>query len=134
MSLDDVASYALYVSSVSTFWHVFCCQQQSCVCWQNLIGFLLIHSGDKQQKALGRDVARISWTRVSLPAYKQQACCAVNRYDSTYSQAQKSFAPIKHSTGTSRRLNCELFRVFSKKIMHVRASVQARGWPFLTCV
>jgi hypothetical protein len=28
--------------------------------------------------------------RVSLPAYKQQDCCAVRRHDSTYRRGQKS--------------------------------------------
>jgi hypothetical protein len=35
---DDVASYILYFSSVSTFWHVFYWQLNWGVCWQKLTG------------------------------------------------------------------------------------------------
>jgi hypothetical protein len=86
MSLDDVASCVLYFSSVSTFWQVFYCHLNCWVCWHNLTAFLSILSGDKQWKAIHRDMAAISKTRCFLPAYKQQACCAVRRYDSTKSR------------------------------------------------
>jgi hypothetical protein len=57
-------------------------------------GFLSIHSGDKQWKAIHRDVASISKAIVLVPACKQQAC-AVRGYDSTYSRDQKSLLTYK---------------------------------------
>jgi hypothetical protein len=63
LSLDDVTSSILNFSSVSTFW--FKCW----ACWRNLTGFLSIHSGDKQWKAIHRDVASMSKTCALLPAW-----------------------------------------------------------------
>ena len=44
-----------------------------------------------------------------LPAYKQRACCAARKYESKCRRGQVRFAPVKHSSGISLRLNCYLF-------------------------
>lgn len=62
----------LYFSSVST--------SGVCSTVQNLAGFLSIHTGNKQWKAIQHDVASISKATVLLPPYKQAACCVVRRY------------------------------------------------------
>jgi len=51
--------------------------------------------GDKQWKAVHRDLASISKTRVFLPAYKQQFCYAARRYHETYRRGQKSLLTYK---------------------------------------
>jgi hypothetical protein len=63
-------------------------------------GFFSLHFGDKQWKGIPWPVASLSKTRVLMPAYKQQACCAVRsyysrywRYDSRYWRSQNRFSP-----------------------------------------
>jgi hypothetical protein len=99
LSLDDVARvYLIFHRSVRSGLSAECVGE----IWP---GF---YSGDKQWKPIHRDVASISKTCVLLPAYKQQACCAVRRYVSTYSRGQKSLRTYEHSSGTSVRRNCYL--------------------------
>jgi hypothetical protein len=61
----------LYFSLVST--------SGMCSAAQNLTGFLSFRSGNKQWKAIQRDVASISKARVLLLPYKQPPC-VVRRY------------------------------------------------------
>jgi hypothetical protein len=68
-------------------------------------------------------VASISKT-VVLQLYEQQACSAVRRYQNSFHTHTAFVRNIPYT---------ELVRVF-KKIRHVHASVQTRGWPFLTSV
>jgi len=63
VSLDDVANCVLHLLSASMFWLVFYCQLQCWVCWQNLTGFLSIHSGEKQWNAIHRNFISISNTK-----------------------------------------------------------------------
>ena len=67
----------------------------ACVPLRNIWpGFLSIHSGDKQWKAIHCYVASISKARVLLLAYKQQAC-VVTGCVSTYRRDQKSLLTYK---------------------------------------
>jgi hypothetical protein len=62
-----------------------------------------------------------------LPAYKQRACYAVRKYVSKCRRSQKSLCTNKAFIRNIPQT--EFLHVFFKKIQHVRASVQARGWP-----
>ena len=92
-----------------------------------------IHSGNKQWKAIPCDVAYISETSVLLPAYVEQAC-AVRSYDNTNSSGQKPLRTYKALVWNIPQKELLPVFFFFKKIKDVRASVQARGWPFLTFV
>ena len=103
------------------------------VCWQNPTASQSIHSGDKQWIAIHSDVVEsVPKTRVLLAAYKQQACCAVRKYDSVYRRSQESIRTYKSLVRNFPQT--ELLPVFKKNIKQVRASVQARGWHCLTFV
>ena len=125
----------LYFWSVSTFCHVFCCQLKCWVCWQNLSGFRNIHSGRKQWKAIQLIPKLLPFQRQAFPCRLITSRLVVQREDMiVHIEGPKSrFAPTRHSTGISLCLNCLV--VFQKDLTCiVRASVQTRGWPFLTFV
>jgi len=113
--LNDVASSIPYFSSVSTYWHVFYCQLTE-----------VLRMLAKADQVFSESIPAISsgkhnWmlcgfhfkVRVLLLVYKQQACCAVRRYNIIYWGCQKSFCIY---TAFVRNIpQTELLRVFSNR-------------------